>query len=650
MNIIGRTRYLRRLNNYVTDEPENKAFFGVKGLGKSTIIDTVFSKKNCMEFAEEYHYLYVKAILNPGKKGDDLVNFLLDKVINAIDLIDDDFLKENLQEKIKCDTEKYHSKESVLLEALQNVRDNEYSIILIMDEFHNMGRNNQVGSEQYDFLRSLNESGLIYYWIVSDSDFSDVYATEQFTTSFFAQKFLPETMPQMLEEEMCELISATAEKYEVDLGENADIIYQLISGVPGLVAPAIKCYESLQGASFNIDEYIDAVLEYPKSQSLLTVWSRSLTVDQKDILVELAQRNVVYQKEFQERGIIGKINQLGDNSGLGLVIHNSDDDGIYWKINSRLYKEFIIRKRELFDSAEIKSNEKDDKISQVNQTTYIQNNYYVNNNFFNPDGALEALVSLKQMLTNHNTAMLPDNQMIESAVQQLPFQQDGWDVLDDQQKDEKVDEYAEKIFGSNDFKADALSENQMQRFFLTQNILDNLSESCKYNLISAIQVYDLLQFCVDKFGLNLFNSESARGILFAKVYESILKENLKPALSSVDEAATAEIRVGKNMYMVKDAPESEMTINSFTYAIKPWNVQNRLGSLCTLELGIEGCDKQWWSDHRREIEKIGYLRNDCCHSGDHFTAEKLSELIKRLFEDGAIEKVIIYNDITNRII
>ena len=83
MNIIGRTKYLRRLKNYAMDEPENKAFFGVKGLGKSTIIDTVFSKKNCIEFAEEYHFLYVKAILNPGKKGEDLVNFLLDKAINA---------------------------------------------------------------------------------------------------------------------------------------------------------------------------------------------------------------------------------------------------------------------------------------------------------------------------------------------------------------------------------------------------------------------------------------------------------------------------------------------------------------------------------------------------------------------------------------
>lgn len=648
MNIIGRTKYLRRLKNYAMNEPENKAFFGVKGLGKSTIIDSVFSKKNCIGFAEEYHYLYVKAILNHGKKGEDLVNFLLDKAINAIDLIDDEDLKESLQEKIKSDTEKYHSKESVLLEALQNIKDNEYSVILIMDEFHNMGRNSEVGSEQYDFLRSLNESGLVYYWIVSDSDFSDVYATEQFTTSFFAQKFLPETMPQMLDEDMRELISVMADKYEVDLGDNAELIYKVIGGVPGFVAPAIKCIETLPTSGYGADEIIDALIEYPKSQSLLSVWSRSLTNEQKELLIELAQREIVYQSEYQSRGIIGKINQLGDNSGLGLAIHAEDDNGVFWKMNSVLYQEFIVRRRDLFNAAEIKISAQTEKVEV--QPTYIQNNYYtVNNNFFNPDSALEALVSLKQLASRGNVMALPDEQTVTEAIQQLPFQQDGWDSLDEGQREEKADEYADKIFESSDFKAEMLSDSQMKRFNITQNILDNLTDGCRNNLISAIQVYDLLQFCVDRFGLNLLNSESARGILFAKVYESILKEILKPALESVDESAGKEIRVNGTNYPLKEAPVNEMTINNFSFVLGQGDVQNKLGTLCAFDLGFEECDRQWWRNHTFEMKKIGFLRNDCCHSGDCFAAEKLKELIKRLFEDGAISKVELYNDIANRI-
>ena len=649
MNIIGRTKYLRRLKNYAMDDPENKAFFGVKGLGKSTIINTVFSKKNCMEFAEEYHYLYVKAILNPGKKGEDLVNFLLDKVINAIDLIDDEDLKENLQSTIKSDTEKYHSKESVLLEALQNISDNEYSVILIMDEFHNMGRNTEVGSEQYDFLRSLNEAGLVYYWIISDSDFSDVYATEQFTTSFFAQKFLPETMPQMVEADIREMISAFADKYDVELGSNVDLIYQVIGGIPGFVAPAIKCIETLPSSGYGTDEILDALMEYPKSQSLLTVWSRSLTNEQKELLVELAQRKYVYQSEYQKRGIIGKINQLGDNSGLGLIIHDEDNNGVFWKLNSLLYQEFIVRRRDLFDAAAIKIPGQTDKIAV--QPTYIQNNYYtVNNNFFNADNALEALVNLKQLVGQGNVMGLPDKQVVAEAIQQLPFQQDGWDTLDEVQKEETVEAYADKIFESADFRTDSLSDTQMERFHLTPSILDNLTESSKNNLISAIQVYDLLQYCVDRFGLNLFNSESARGILFAKVYESILKESLKPALASIDGISTFMINLDRTDYMLKDAPVEKMTIGNFPFILGKSFVRRKLGNVCSYDIGRTECDAMWWDSHAQMLREIVGLRNDCCHSGDFFTVEKLEELLKKLFEDGAIEQVILYNDIANRII
>ena len=189
MKLIGRSRILRRLGNYAIEEPENKAFFGVKGLGKSALMDAVFSKRNCRQFAEEYHYLYVRTILMPAKKGDDLVDFLIDRVVNGLDLIDDEELRLELQSNIQSAKEKFQSKDSVLVEALHTIQDYDYNLILVMDEFHNMGRNKAVSSEQYDFMRSLNEQGLLYYWIISDSDFSDVYATAQFTTSFFAQKF-----------------------------------------------------------------------------------------------------------------------------------------------------------------------------------------------------------------------------------------------------------------------------------------------------------------------------------------------------------------------------------------------------------------------------------------------------------------------------
>ena len=134
MKLIGRSRILRRLKNYATEEPENKAFFGVKGLGKSALMDAVFSKKNCKQYAEEYHYLYVRTILMPAKTGEDLVDFLIDRVLNGVDLIDDEELRSELQSKIQSDKEKFQSKDSVLIEALHTIQDYEYNLILVMDE------------------------------------------------------------------------------------------------------------------------------------------------------------------------------------------------------------------------------------------------------------------------------------------------------------------------------------------------------------------------------------------------------------------------------------------------------------------------------------------------------------------------------------
>lgn len=646
MKIIGRKKEIKRITNFAVADPENKAFFGVKGIGKSTVFESVFSKRNCKMYAEEYQYLFVRTILSPDTKGDDLINFLIDRVINAIDLIDDDSLKTMLHQKLKEGEDKYYSKDSLLRDALETIKDYEYYMILIMDEFHNMGRNKNVGSEQYDFLRSLNELGLMYYWIVSDSDFSDVYATSQFTTSFFAQKFIPETMPRMKDEDMMALLNETADKYDVEISED-DLrsVCSIIGGVPGFAVPAIKNYEALEGTGFDQEQFMNLLLEDVKCLSLLTSWSRSLTEEQKDILRDIAQYGKVYQKDLMND--IGRVNQLGDHSGLGLLVHGADENGKYWTVNSQIYEQYILRKSDAFYSAEIKVPEKE--ASPVAAPTYIQNNYYtVNNNIFSPENAVSALMDLKRLVGNSEKLLLPGDRVFTEAVQQLPFQQEGWESLDDAEKDARADDYAEKVFESGGFSSDSLSDNQMQRFHLTPAIMEHLSPTNRNNLISAIQVYDLLQFCIDRFGLNMLNSESARGILFAKLYESVVKDSLRPALSSVDVIASKELRIDRNTYTVADAPLSKMTLGNFVYILGDWNVQATLSNICVGDLGLSDCDRQWWQRHQNDMRDISFLRNDCCHSGNEFDGNKLDRLIKYLFELGAIADVEIYDSIRDR--
>lgn len=651
MKLIGRSRILRRLGNYASEDPENKAFFGVKGLGKSSLMEVVFSKRNCRQYAEDYHYLYVRTILMPAKTGDDLVDFLIDRVLNGVDLIDDEDLRIELQSKIRSAKEKFQSRDSVLVDALHTIQDYGYNLVLVMDEFHNMGRNKAVSSEQYDFMRSLNEQGLLFYWIISDSDFSDVYATAQFTTSFFAQKFIPETLPQMNRDEMLELLKTTAERYEIALSDSAaDTIYNYIGGIPGLAQPSIRCLEMMEESAFDEEVFILHLLSQPKCISLLNSWCRSLTREQKDLLKDIMLQGKLYQASCMS--LIGKINQLGDNSGLGLIVHASDEDGVYWKLNSRIFEEYIRRKEDEFYSSAISESEPADAAQGASVAPmYIQNNYYtVNNNFFNPESAFDALLKIKRAVGGESLGTPQSMPLLSSAIQQLPYQQTGWESLEDEEKEDKLNLYADKVFDSDAFRADSLSDSQMQRFFLTPDILDALSEHTRSNLISAIQVYDLLQFCVDRFGLSLQSSESARGILFAKLYESVLKENLRPALNSVPSIASKVITLSPRLsYSFADAPIDKLTIGSFVFMLNDRVVQRELSDVCAVGINQPSYDEAWWRDHETTIFKIMGLRNECCHSGNQFDSAKLASLIKCIFESHTIGEVKLYEAIVKRV-
>ena len=83
--------------------------FGVKGVGKSSLFETVFSKANCKYYAEEYRYLFVRTILSPNIKGTELTNFLIDRIINGIDLIEDASIRNNLHEQLRTSAEKYNN-------------------------------------------------------------------------------------------------------------------------------------------------------------------------------------------------------------------------------------------------------------------------------------------------------------------------------------------------------------------------------------------------------------------------------------------------------------------------------------------------------------------------------------------------------------
>ena len=75
--------------------------------------------------------------------------------------------------------------------------------------------------------------------------------------------------------------------------------------------------------------------------------------------------------------------------------------------HEKLYLEYILKRTESFYSSEIRSNNTDSQERSQPTATYIQNNYYtVNNNFFNPTNAVEALVDFKRVVESQQTVFI----------------------------------------------------------------------------------------------------------------------------------------------------------------------------------------------------------------------------------------------------
>ncbi len=70
-----------------------------------------------------------------------------------------------------------------------------------------------------------------------------------------------------------------------------------------------------------------------------------------------------------------------------------------------------------------------------------------------------------------------------------------------------------------------------------------------------------------------------------------------------------------------------------------------LASICRSEVNRSNCDLQWWKDHKNCMDRIGKLRNDCCHSGSNFDAAKLGLLIHYIFELPTLASIEVYDDI-----
>lgn len=648
--MIGREKYLDILKKYAqTESVGNQAFLGVKGVGKTSLFLEYFTRNKKKELARDYRNLFVFTQLDSRKKGEDLYRFLIDQVRLGIMSIPDEEEKRQIKEEMAEIDEIFDTPDSRLTQYLNTVREHRYDFIVIMDHFHVMTRDTEIGQEQYDVLRSFNEHKYITYWIITDTDLTETCATEDYHSSFFPQKFTSKTTIRPVgADDRREITLYFAKQKQLELTEEeTDIITELAGGIPQLVPALLDILMQIKRDGLDIDRDFIAALavRHGACSSLFDGWTTGLSKNHRRTIYTIAETDLGMAEDDFDYELIGMAD-LSDDIGRGVLHVERTETGRIWTINTDIFRHYILSKGAgFYEDKETGAAAAPAGPAQTPVTNifniggdFIQSQ---TNNVINIQNAVTSLENLYRLVNGGPTMLTPPAMMDD--LKSLPFGTEEWEQLSEEEQEEGLDEFADSIFKSAIFADGMLSPEQMQRFCLSDETLNRVPEQCRKQIICGIQIYDLIQMCIDKFGLDMSVSESPRGILFCRAFERILKDLAAPVILKIDDLACHKVFPSNKRF--KDTPLDKTTIGNYQNTISfGSNILARI-SADLLHLGAK--NKQWWKDLSKRMEAIGDLRNKCCHSGNEFKENDLNKLIQKLFEDQMFDDILVLEGIRN---
>ena len=649
-DIFGRDMYIGRIKLFAESHTVgNQAFLGVKGVGKTSLFQSFFTRKKRLELAEVYKKLFVFTQLDSRKKGIDLYQYLLEQVKIGMMVISDADVKREMKDEMTEIDGIFETPDGRLNQYLSVIKEHGYDLIIIMDQFHCMARDTEIGKEQYDVLRSYNEQKLITYWVITDTDLMETCATKQYIASFFAQKFTNKMTICPIEKTAgMDVVNSFGEQKKVRLTDTEkQMICDVSGGIPELISILVDIIPLAKSELADIDQQSLSAYAIDNSgcASLFEGWITGLNTEQKRILYDVALSGESGQCEDAVTDI-SKMAELSDEVGRGLLHVEKQRGGKAWFINIPLFQNYIINCGDSFLSEQT---DRETKAMEKEAEQRITNIYNISgsfiqsqtNNILNIENAVAGLEDLQKLVIG-NPVLLDGDQAVKK-LECLPFRQDAWTQMDEDEQEAELEKYADGVFASDIFSKGILTDEQKAQFSLSDELLGALSDSCRSQIVCGVQIYDLIQLCIDNFGLRMDESESPRGILFARAFERHLKDFAAPAFMRIPEFATQIVYPTTKRF--KDYPLNKTTIGTYSAMLR-YNKSYCILAKASVELlGRNERDVQWWKQISSRLSIIGDLRNQCCHSGTTFGNEHLTNMIDKIFHSGTMEDILIFGEI-----
>lgn len=285
MALYGRNHLLARIHDYVTDQqmPENVALLGVKGAGKSSIIQRAFGREENRRYYDEADV--VVAFVSIPETTDSMKGFysyLNTSVLEALDTVEEydagryRALMAQITEKknqilARCVEVDDATMESVLNKTIELTKGAGMKPLIVFDDFERFADSSKLKKAQYRYMRELANSSRISLFIATGQDLTKV--SEEMKGSGFENIFTYEELRGIRLSDIEDWIWDVTDKTDVDVpDEVTDWIGEISGGIPEIVAEAaeLSCRLLAQGEAFDGNAWCRQL--YPAVSPLLKKW------------------------------------------------------------------------------------------------------------------------------------------------------------------------------------------------------------------------------------------------------------------------------------------------------------------------------------------------------------------------------------------
>ena len=594
-DLFSREQEIRKIKEYV-DCRVQTVILGVEGVGKTSLLKTVFSQDYRIDKAKENILISSVTEYPSNLKDDDIYNHFIETIIGSIRILSLCGEEEKMQDILnKCRINRSEKKtiEDEFEVVVNTIHDCGFHVVIVVDNFERFTSSNEVTMKHHETLRRMLQK--TQYVVATNYDLNEDSLPHDVSGSLLLMNFAGHEIRigGWTKEQTFAYIRRKLENQEINFSEEiTNIIFTVSGGIPLLVKSAAQyAYDHIEmnRTERGID-FADLYAER-KTQLLLQHWCKMLTPIQIKVLRDLRKEanapsdtkaHDAAKRSLYLRGILN-YKKMQDSNGHIIVSDNKYQHCSYFLV-------LFCEEGEKLEIAASKNPLKQEPISQENTFSLLT----VEQLMAELKKRIEEGVATKEQLLS----------ITRSLCQFMP-----------------------DVTGTIDLNED-LPDEVLDKYLLSKDYLEKFDPKVREFIYVGIQ----MDRCFENVTRSDFDFSSIY-LSFCKAAELHLNLTIVPVMknaspNAVDQYGTKISRLSANRSLMMGAIYTILTKHQIGLEKRVIDV---IKQHCRAKQLTE-YSNIWWNDFEELFLKVKSLRNDCPHTS-MLKDESGTRLLQLLFGD-----------------